>query len=71
MTTNSQESLAVVLLQALYNDDKQLLDFCFYQKDSKLVEVSDDKTKLRRVGNKPLPIQTGSMRKRDSKAAGK
>ena len=34
-------------------------------KDSTLVELSDDKKSLRRTGNKPLPAQTGSMRKRD------
>lgn len=40
-------------------------------KDSKLVELSDDKKSLRRKDNKPLPVQTGTLRKRDQKAQGK
>jgi len=33
--------------------------------DSKLVELSDDDKSIRRKENKPLPVQTGTMRKRD------
>lgn len=48
--------------------DAQVAEACA---DSKLIELSDDKLSLRRTGNKPLPVQTGSLRKRDQKAAKK
>ena len=37
-------------------------------KDSKLVEISKDGKSVRRTGNKALPTQTGSLKKRDVKA---
>lgn len=36
-----------------------------------MVEISEDGKSIRRKGNKPLPAQTGSLRKRDSKAMSK
>lgn len=48
--------------------NKDIFEAC---KDSKEIEFSRDKNKVRRVGNKALPEQTGSLKKRDSKAASK
>ena len=40
-------------------------------KDSKLIEISKDGLKLRRVGNAALPAKTGGVKKRDAKASSK
>lgn len=48
--------------------NKDLADAC---KDSKEIEVSEDGLKVRRMGNKALPAKTGTMKKRDTKAAEK
>ena len=39
--------------------------------DSKELELSKDKKKIRRASNKALPEKTGSLKKRDTKAAAK
>lgn len=55
-------------IKKLKISNKEIVEAC---KDSKEIEFSKDNTKVRRVGNKALPEQTGSLRKRDSKAASK
>ena len=47
---------------------KEIAEAC---KGSKEIEFSKDNTKVRRIGNKALPEQTGSLKKRESKAASK
>jgi hypothetical protein len=39
--------------------------------DSKLVEISEDKKKIRRTANKALPEKTGTLKKREAKASAK
>jgi len=48
--------------------EEQIAESCV---DSELVELSEDAKMIRRKDNKPMPVQTGNLRKRDSKASQK
>lgn len=49
-------------------DVKMIVEAC---SDSKEVEISKDKKMIRRSNNKELPTKSGSLKKRDAKAAEK
>ena len=55
-------------IKKLKISNKEIAEAC---KDSKEIEFSKDNTKVRRIGNKALPEQTGSLKKRESKALSK